>query len=81
MRRSVVKVIARMALAIGAVVLIGLPIAAEMSGRDGLTLPFVAVALAALCSFLAYRAAVALRRRIDDVGASRGPGRRADSDR
>ncbi|MFO7168633.1 MAG: hypothetical protein DIU80_011490 [Chloroflexota bacterium] len=51
-----------------AVVLLALPVWASVSGRESLTLPFVAVGLAGLCSLLAYRVAVAIRRRIDEAG-------------
>lgn len=55
-------------LIIGALTLLALPALAYAVGRSSLVLPFVAVALSALCSFLAYRAAVVLRRRIDQIG-------------
>jgi hypothetical protein len=71
----------RALLLIGALMLAGLPAAAALSGRDGLVLPLIAVALAALCSFLAYRAAVQLRRRIDAIGAAGGEDRRTRLDR
>jgi hypothetical protein len=60
--------LARGGLLLVGVALAGLPVAAALAGRDGLVLPFGAVGLAALCSFAAYRGAVALRRRIDEIG-------------
>jgi hypothetical protein len=62
----------RATLVVAALALAGMPAAAALSGRDGLVAPLIAVALAALCSFLAYRAAVLLRRRIDAIGAADG---------
>ncbi|HWQ15866.1 MAG TPA: hypothetical protein VNL77_23910 [Roseiflexaceae bacterium] len=71
----------RALLAVAALLLAGLPVAAALLGRDALVLPLVALALAALCSFLAYRGAVLLRRRIDAIGAASRPERRHPPDR
>jgi hypothetical protein len=73
--RNDVKLALQALLIVLAAALIALPVWAHLSGRSSLTLPFVAVGLAALCSFLAYRGAVILRRRIDEIGA-RGSGPR-----
>jgi uncharacterized membrane protein YgaE (UPF0421/DUF939 family) len=59
----------RWGLAAGAVVLIALPVAAFVLGRPGLVPALVGVGLSALASFAAYRVAVAVRRRIDAIGA------------
>lgn len=58
----------RVLLVVGALALAALPALAYASGRESLTLPLAAVALSALCSFLAYRGALLLRRRIDQIG-------------
>jgi hypothetical protein len=63
-----VKIVLRIVVIAGALALIGLPVFFLLSGRDTLVLAFVAVALAGLCSFLAYRGAIVIRRRIDAIG-------------
>lgn len=62
------KIVLRIVVIAGTLILIGLPVFFSFSGRDSLVLVFVAVALAGLCSFLAYRGAVVIRRRIDAIG-------------
>lgn len=62
-----------------ALVLAAIPAAAHLSGRGDMVLASVAVGLAALCSFLAYRAAVLFRRRIDEIGDG-APRARRESD-
>jgi hypothetical protein len=76
--RNDVKLALQVLLIVLAAALVALPVWAHLSGRGSLTLPFVAVGLAALCSFLAYRGSVLLRRRIDEIGARGGGGRGHD---
>ena len=75
------KAILVTALVVMAGALIGLPLWAALSGRDGLVMPFVAVGLAALCSFIAYRGSVALRRRIDSLADPASAPKRHRADR
>ena len=58
----------RWLLVVAALVVAALPAAAYLSGRDSLVFSAIAVGLAALCSFLAYRTALMFRRKIDMIG-------------
>jgi hypothetical protein len=64
-----VKLALRVLVILAALILAALPAVAYLTGREGLVLSFVAVGLAGLCSFLAYRGALSVRRRIDEIGA------------
>lgn len=76
------KMLLRVLFTLVGLMLLAMPAALYLSGRNELVLAFVAVGLAGLCSLLAYRGSVAVRRRIDAIGAQRPrPRHSAERDR